>query len=763
MSSTNENEDQPAIRNDTLVIGTIPTARRIFDRIATSGVTGGGVAIILAIFGILAFLLAEVLPLWSKAEIDVGTRLRWAGEPPAALLCDEYRTLLATLSADGALRLVRFSSGEVEAEANLFPPSEDADEAARRLVHVSRLGRSSLLAGSTEDGHVLIRGVDWEIEFDDEGRRSINGSFGVVIDFEFDPDGKPVRTYSVAPGEGEGAAIELSGAAQLADGRIVLVRRTAEENLFTEEVEETIERVEGPTAPPLRFLATGADGSRYFAVGEDDALYWWIADGRTLGETQRVARPADAPSITAAHLLHGGRSLAVGTETGSIEIWSTARGEGSALRFVEMHSFPATGSAARTIAVSPRNRTFAVVDADSELHLHHSTAERGVWTGAAPVSPVTALSFAPKSDGICVASPGELVLLDIDNPHPETSASALFGEVWYENYPEPDHVWQSTGGVDTFEPKLSLTPLLFGTLKGTIYSLLLAIPLGVLGALYTSQFIGRRLQRVVKPTVEIMAALPTVILGFLAGLWLAPRMEQYFPVLLVLVVLLPTLTLLAGRYWEKIVHRYRLFSLPDGFDVLVFAVVITAAVGLSLLLGPVLEGLVFRGDFRTWLFEVTGLRYDQRNAIVVGLAMGFAVIPIVFTISEEAFSSVPRNLISGSLALGASRWQTVARVVLPAASPGVFAAIMVGFGRAVGETMIVLMATGNTPTMDWSPFNGFRTLSANIAVEIPEAPHGGTLYRTLFLSALLLFGVTFAVNTIAEVVRVRLRKRFSQF
>jgi len=262
--------------------------------------------------------------------------------------------------------------------------------------------------------------------------------------------------------------------------------------------------------------------------------------------------------------------------------------------------------------------------------------------------------------------------------------------------------------------------------------------------------------------VEVMAALPTVILGFLAGLWLAPRMEQFFPTLLLLVLFLPVSTVIAGKTWERITHLYKLYSLPDGVELLFFGGVIAVTVLICMYLGGPFETLAFGGDFRAWLFQATGLRYDQRNAIVVGLAMGFAVIPIVFTISEEAFSSVPRILISGSLALGASRWQTVRRVVLPSASPGVFAASMIGFGRAVGETMIVLMATGNTPLMDSSPFNGFRTLSANIAVEIPEAPQGGTLYRTLFLSALLLFVITFFVNTIAEVVRLRLRRRFGQ-
>jgi phosphate transport system permease protein len=154
--------------------------------------------------------------------------------------------------------------------------------------------------------------------------------------------------------------------------------------------------------------------------------------------------------------------------------------------------------------------------------------------------------------------------------------------------------------------------------------------------------------------------------------------------------------------------------------------------------------------------------YVQRNTLVVGFAMGFAVIPIIYTLAEDALNAVPEHLRAASLGCGATPWQTAIWVVLPTAVSGVFSAIMIGMGRAVGETMIVVMATGNTPIIDWNLFNGLRALSANIAVELPEAVKDGTLYRVLFLTALILFGMTFVINTLAEIIRQRFRKRAMQ-
>jgi phosphate transport system permease protein len=258
-----------------------------------------------------------------------------------------------------------------------------------------------------------------------------------------------------------------------------------------------------------------------------------------------------------------------------------------------------------------------------------------------------------------------------------TLAKMWLPQLW-PGYDEAASVWQPVSDI----PKYNVWPLIAGTLKVTLIAMLVSIPLGVGAAIYVSQYARPRTREIVKPVVELLAGIPSAVLGF-------------------------------------------------------FALMVMAS----------------------WFQDTFGL--DSRlNALVSGVALSFAVIPVIFTLAEEAIGAVPRSYVEASTALGAARWQTISRVVLPAASPGIAAGVALGLGRAVGETMIVLMATGNTPVLDWSIFNGMRTLSANIAVEIPEAPHGGTLYRVLFLAATLLFAFTFIANTLAEIVRQRLRTRY---
>jgi phosphate transport system permease protein len=374
--------------------------------------------------------------------------------------------------------------------------------------------------------------------------------------------------------------------------------------------------------------------------------------------------------------------------------------------------------------------------------------------------PVAAV-LSPRATVLLVQSTdGKMHLWHVDNEHPEVSIKSLWQQVWYESYPKPDYIWQSSSANNDFEPKYSLTPLVFGTLKAAFYAMLVAIPLSLIGAIYTAYFMAPQMRQYVKPSIEIMGALPTVILGFLAGLWLAPFMEEHLAGLFAMLMIVPVGVMLFAFAWQFI-PRAIAHKLSEGWDAALLIPVILISGWFAFKVSVPLETFLFHGTLRDWFKAELGIGYDQRNALVVGVAMGFAVIPTIFSIAEDAIFSVPKHLTVGSLALGATPWQTMIRVVLLTASPGIFSAIMIGFGRAVGETMIVLMATGNTPVMDLSVFQGMRTLAANIAVEMPESEVDSTHYRVLFLAALVLFMFTFVFNTLAEVIRQRLREKYS--
>ncbi len=723
--------------------------RHVVDRIAALVVRAGGLGIIASILAILVFVVAQVLPMLLAATVRTVEVLPLPAGDVRALVADEYGSHVAALDLSGRVHIVRLRDQAVVADASIFPPNTQG----ARLTAAGVPPQTTLLTGATDGGDVVTARVSWRERFEGQQRVSAPELAAPVV-VNIDPAKRPLGAYAAGAGEGAGQTV----AAQVADGALALVRQQVKENEFTGEVEQIEERQTAAVAGTLTHLVFDHGQRNLFGANDRGELLWWPLAGGTLWPPQAVS--AGAAPLTALAMLIGGRSLVVGQADGLLSVWFLVpQAEGGA-RLTRIRDFPALPGAVHAIAPSARDKGFLAQADDGTLGLYYSTSHRVLWTGPAPLDG-SALALAPKATSAYIAGAGQLAVLEIVNPHPEVSLWSLFGRVWYEGYPKPEYVWQSSSGSDDFEPKLSLTPLLVGTLKGTVYSLLIAIPLAVFGAMYLSQFMHPRLKAVIKPAVEIMAALPSVVLGFLAGLWLAPRVQQMFPALLLMVVLFPLLTIAAGAAWEAVPRRIR-GRFPAGSEVALFLPVLAAGLGLSLALSQPVERLLFGGNFQAWLLATTGLPYDQRNAIIVGLAMGFAVIPIIFAIAEDAFSNVPRELVSGSLALGANRWQTVTRIVLPTASPGIFSAIMVGFGRAVGETMIVLMATGNTPILDWNPFNGFRTLSANIAVEIPEAPQFGTLYRVLFLAALLLFIVTFAVNTAAELVRQRLRQRYAR-
>lgn len=589
---------------------------------------------------------------------------------------------------------------------------------------------------------------------------------------------------------------------------------------------------------PAHLLLSGAGDNVYLAWQDGSCLR---IDARDIDSPAVVERidltPEPDTRLTAAAFLIGKTTLVVGDDRGSLHLWfrtkpQAPRGaDGSQLELAR--SFAGNGSPVLAISPSERSRLVLSGHADGSTRLFHATSERLVAeTPAAAGEPVAAVTLAPKEDGIMAIGPGRIRIWALEPGHPEVTLAAISSPVWYEGYERAEHVWQSTSGTDDFEPKFGLWPLVFGTLKATLYCLLFGVPLALLAALYTSEFLHTRTRGRIKPLIELMASLPSVVLGFLAALVFAPVVEQNLARVLAMALALPVTFLLGAVLWQSLPPQWRSFSERFRFPAMFLAIpaswLLAGGVGNAvegLAGGDLMEWLARTGTLQTgtafvgWLFcflPVGGLAsawlagrtsfcasqrtggivrmlaaiglavavaaalaaavtatgadlrgdllgtYVQRNALVVGFVMGFAVIPIVYTIAEDALSAVPEHLRAASLGAGATRWQTAVRIILPTAMSGIFSAVMVGLGRAVGETMIVLMAAGNTPVLELNPFNGFRTLSANIAVELPEAVRDSTHYRMLYLAALVLFAFTFLLNTVAELVRQRFRKRAFQ-
>ncbi|WP_426212361.1 ABC transporter permease subunit [Pseudomonas sp. TWR2-1-1] len=568
-----------------------------------------------------------------------------------------------------------------------------------------------------------------------------------------DPQGRALDHVNLSVNDSTLVLAGSSGA------QLNVLSMAREENMMTGEVTNSETRIDLPqmTEQVKALYVDPRQQWLYVVNGRAQADVFSLRD-KSLNGRYKLADDATT-EITASTQLVGGISMIFGDSKGGLSQWFMARDPDGEQRFKHIRSFQMGTSPIVEITAEQRRKGFLALDAAGEIGVFHSTAHRTLLVEKIAEGPGI-MALSPRANRIIVEEGGKLLPLTLKNPHPEVSWSALWSKVWYENYDEPKYVWQSTAANTDFEPKMSLAPLTFGTLKAAFYAMLLAAPLAVAAAIYTAYFMAPSLRRKVKPVIELMEAMPTVILGFFAGLFLAPYVEGHLPGIFSLLMLMPIGILVAGFTWSRLPESIRL-RVPDGWESMILIPVILFVGWLSLYMSPYMEAWFFGGDMRLWISHDLGITYDQRNALVVGLAMGFAVIPNIYSIAEDAVFSVPRGLTLGSLALGATPWQTMTRVVILTASPGIFSALMIGMGRAVGETMIVLMATGNTPVMEMNLFEGLRTLAANVAVEMPESEVGGSHYRVLFLSALVLLLFTFVMNTVAELIRQRLRKKYS--
>ncbi|MCG6914906.1 ABC transporter permease subunit [bacterium BMS3Abin03] len=726
-----------------------------FDKLAKYSIYAGGIAVIIAITGILAFIVVEAYPLFSGADGNEKAVIKEGRYGlPVLTGIDEYQEIAYIITDSASVDFIRLES-KTPIKKIVFKELNN-----RTVLSASADMSKKHVALGLDSGKVALINIDYNITFDENDNRIITPEVSLVSYFTLDSTMQSITNLEYQVDEDGNPSL----GAVTRDGRFLFYSKYQEQSLFGEgEVTEYKYDLSDDVSTRIKTLAMDSECRKLMAGDEKGSVYYFdISDkANPRMEKRLIVLDNSDVKLTAIKFILGDQSLIVGTSDGKVSSWMKVNEENTETgwKWVKAHTFEQHSAAITTIAPSTRNKCFFTASSDGEIKLHYLTSEKMLLSINEYKIPVKYIEFSPKADGaIILYKDGLISNYKIDDPHPEVTLYSLFGKVWYEGYKQPEYVWQSTGGTDEFEPKFSLVPLIIGTLKGTFYAMIFAIPLSLLGALYLSTFSHPNLRNKVKPIVELLAALPSVVIGFLAGLWFAPLLERILPGVLLMLIVLPITVIIGVSIWRYF-PKMRL-GLKGGYEVLFLIPLVILGVMISIELSPWFESFLFGGDYRVWLFDTLNTNYDQRNSIVVGFAMGFAVIPIIFTICEDALSSVPQHLTSASLALGATKWQTSIRVVLPTASPGIFSAIMIGLGRAVGETMIVLMATGNTPILSFSPFNGFRTLSANIAVEIPEAPYHGTLYRVLFVSAVLLFLLTFLVNTVAEVVRQRLRKKY---
>ena len=727
--------------------------RILKDRLFGFTMAFGGVAVIAAILTIFFYLLYVVWPLFRSVDITPINTAEVAATSVAQLVLNEYADTAFVLAPNGSYEFFDPRDGRALKHGKLVPERQ----ALQKTFGSNHGSRTFALA--LNGGKAIIARAVFNAEFTNSKREThpdIHYPLGpdpvTVV-----PPGAVISNLAVEGDEQAATSIALT-----TNNELYLTHFAQSASLLddTPHVEST--RVEIATsAHDIEFMLLDIDQNELYLINHDGLLSFYDIrnkDAPKLLEELQVVQPG--ARVTAAEFLSGGISLLIGDDRGRITQWFPIRDEQNNYRLKPIRSFRDLTQPIRAIAPEYARKSFVAIDASGTVGLFHTTADRTLVIKPNLAREPLALALAAPGNALAIiGADHQAGLFAVANPHPEVSWHALWGKVHYEGRAQPEYIWQSSSASSDFEPKFSLTPLTFGTLKAALYALLFAIPVAILGAVYTAYFMQPRLRTFIKPSIEIMAALPTVILGFLAGLWLAPLIETHLIGVLSLIVALPFALLLTAWLWSRLPGALR-HQVPEGMEAVLLIPVVCAVIWLAMSVSQPLEQAWFAGNLPRWLTHEFGITYDQRNSLVVGIAMGFAIIPNIYSISEDALFAVPKQLSTGSLALGATPWQTVTRVVLLTASPGIFSAVMIGLGRAVGETMIVLMSTGNTPIMDLNMFQGFRALSANIAVEMPESALNSTHYRVLFLAALVLFAVTFLFNTVAEIVRQRLRTKY---
>lgn len=850
-----------------------PWTVRFGDKLASRTITVGGIGTIIAVMLVVVVLIATAAPLFFKPQIQDWVQFSLPDYEQFG--CDENSQLLWGMLGNGSIEVRSTHDGSLlstfdapDSTAAITCTHLSIDRRLLTLGYADGTVRSTelnflteLLASSALPSEVRISPENPMQTYEDSVYEYFD-RFGVRRTTLTPPNWSTPRELGTQPviacdylppgTTNRFATSSIAYLAAIVGDEIVLAEIESKRNLLTRKTTESLQVQRCPllqrTIDQSPLLLMLWDGERQIVVAWKNGKLDRYAK---LENELRFAESSDANldggSLTCAAPLLARQTLMCGDSLGNVTGWMIVQPSDpttitttDGMVMVPARELKTGDQAIQSISSSQQSHVALIGSQSGEFSLAYLTNQNRLQSFRSPLTSQTNAFLNPVDNSIFSIGYGSIAWCPVQLGYPAASLRGYFGKVWYEGHDRPKYIWQSSSGTETAEAKFSLVPLVFGTIKATLYAMLFSIPLAMCAAVYTSEFLSPKSRSRVKPIIEFMASLPSVVLGYIAALVLAPALQTNLMTVILSVYLIPLSFVTAGHAWNLVpqnvsartmvlrlplllatlfvacllawllsdpieqawfsgdivqwlsgsgdqaaggwilallplvsllsvlalngplaipIHRQAVHQTPKTFarySLARLAVTVAVICGLSILFGHMVAswGWDLRDSF------LTG--YKDRNAMLVGFALGFCVIPLIYTISEDALQSVPRQLRSAALGCGATPWQTTTRVVIPSAMSGLFSAIMIGLGRAVGETMVVLMASGNTPLTEWNPFNGFQTLSATLATELPEAAKGSIHYRTLFLAALLLFMLTLIANTLAELVRIRFRKRASQ-
>ncbi|GAM71967.1 phosphate transport system permease protein pstC [Vibrio sp. JCM 19236] len=715
--------------------------RLLKDKAITAVVKASGLGLLVGLLGIFFYFISETLPIFSTpSHNSIQVTLPVSSDDIADASIDSTGENLVLVTKRGAIQYFTIKQGSL----NLI----NRARLNREPVAIAKSGLRSWIATIDKHGALEVVMPEFIVSHSQTGKN-------------YTPNLRVESTLS-----------KLSFADNGFVTRNFVFAKQSEQSVFVRTDDSRVEVLSywlDSAGLPQHKIQTVAKDFRniHHAQVSSDGRFLIVLDDKQLHLFSRARMDSNfeeknySGNLSAKHLsksfmlLSGERGAVTYNSDNQVELWFMVVNDGRRLTNTQKFQLD---SPPRHLIPQHTSKGFWTVEDNGTHTLFYSTREEPVLQFKSAFGGVAISVLSENDEYLMSISGNKAVITHVETPHQQVSLKGLTQKIQYEGYAEPDYVWQTSAATEDVEPKFSLTPLVFGTLKAATYAMLFSIPIAVFGAVYTAFFMSARMRGLIKPTIELMEALPTLVIGFVAAIWLAPFMEKNLFGFFLCLLALPMVALLSGGLWSAIPRSYTR-KVPRGLHLLSLLPILLVVVWGVFQIAPYLEKIWFNDGLIIYLAD-HGWDYQQRNSLIVGMAMGFAVIPTIFTIAEDAIFSVPKHLSEGSLALGATEWQTLTRVVLLTASPGIISAIMLGMGRAVGETMIVLTVTGNTPLTDWNVFEGLRSLTATIATELPESKVGSSHYRLLFLSALVLFLFTFIVNSVAESVRQRLRDKY---